>query len=350
MIVKRDYKGAMPMEASLMKASLMEEASGKEISMNVDGNIMDDRNSNGNDTGEGGIYGRKIYGAASMEVRSMGTASMEELAAGEHVLRRMAVLCLAFVWILAMCALIRTQDVFGKEQSDPDNGANWRCGTWADGCYTNNRGEVMASFEQADRERIPKIAGMRKKSILYIGASRTCSAEKAVKDKEVFFYGCGGAGFKWFFRRIYRSGMLHQPAYQVIRAFLRLRPAGYVIIDLGGNDLNNLEAYVGFYRELQEKYPDAHLYFLGVMPREVGDRLYGERFDFNQRLVEEFQDHAIDLFDKVYLSPGFITEDGTHYSKKLSRMIHQMVMHAIGREVIVNKKTGVVRTISFPDQ
>ena len=60
------------MEASLMKASLMEEASGKEISMNVDGNIMDDRNSNGNDTGEGGIYGRKIYGAASMEERSMG--------------------------------------------------------------------------------------------------------------------------------------------------------------------------------------------------------------------------------------------------------------------------------------
>ena len=58
MIVKRDYEGAMPMEpswmeASLMKASLMEEASGKERSMNVDGNIMDDRNSNGNDTGGG---------------------------------------------------------------------------------------------------------------------------------------------------------------------------------------------------------------------------------------------------------------------------------------------------------
>ena len=72
MIVKRDYEGAMPMEpswmeaslmkASLMEASLMEEASGKERSMNVDGNIMDDRNSNGNDTG----------GAASMEERSMG--------------------------------------------------------------------------------------------------------------------------------------------------------------------------------------------------------------------------------------------------------------------------------------
>lgn len=258
----------------------------------------------------------------------------------------MTIFLLAVVCLLVSGVFVRRNEAFGMDHSDPDDSANWRFGTWADGCYTNNRGEVMASFEQADSERLPKIAGIRKKTILYIGASRTISMSKAVKDKDVLFYGCGAAGFKWFFRKIYRKGSLHQPAYQVIRAFLRFHPTGCVIIDLGGNDLNNIEAYVGFYRELLEKYPDAQLHFLGVMPREVGDRLYGERMDFNQRLTEEFPDHAIDLFDKVYLSPGFITEDGTHYSKSLSRTVYQMVMNAIGREVIVNRRTGVVRCIS----
>lgn len=229
---------------------------------------------------------------------------------------------------------------------DSEEKKNWRRGKWIDGCYFNKRGQKMASLEEADRAALPVIAGIRQKKILYIGSSRTAQMRREINDPEVLFYGCGGSGFRWFFVQLLtgEKGRVREPAYLVIRAFLTVHPQGCVIIDMGGNDLHNIEAYVGFYRDLLKRYPRATFYFQGILPRETGDPSNIKRRNFNLRMAEEFPRQAINLYDNVYAFPDFETIDGTHYSPLLNRRVYQMTMDAIGRKVNVNVDTGMVLT------
>ena len=220
----------------------------------------------------------------------------------------------------------------------PAKTKGWHGGTWENGCYINDSGIVMERLESADKAKIPKLRGLGGKKILFIGASRTKRVSKAVTDSSVFFYGCGGAGFRWFFHP--RNGK--KPAYQVIRAFIKAHPHGTIIIDLGGNDVHNIEAYIGFYKQLIEKYPDVTFFFRGILPREIGDKSNARRLAFNEKLEEALPGHVINLFEKVYHMRGFKTVDGTHYPKRQNRKIYQMTMEKIGRKISVNLDTGKV--------
>jgi hypothetical protein len=128
----------------------------------------------------------------------------------------------------------------------------------------------------------------------------------------------------------------------VIRAYLKARPAGTVIIEMAGNDYNNFEIYVGFYKELMRRYPAATFYFKVCMPREIGNIKNGERLEFNKKFAREFPEQTIDLFEEIYMLPGFMTIDGTHYAKRLYRRIYQMTMDEIGRKVVVDMSNGKV--------
>ena len=223
-------------------------------------------------------------------------------------------------------------------------GPEWMGGTWENGCYTSDTGEVLVNLQKEDQEPLLKLKGYKGQRILYVGASHVANTEKAVKDKEVFFYGCRSACFKWFFCPKKNGKKILSPAYQVIRTFLKTRPAGTIIIDMGGNDFSNVELYVGFYKDLLNRYPRVTFWFKGPMPHEIGHRTNGDRLDFDLRLEQEFPGRVINLFEELYSMPGFTTLDGVHFSKRMYRRIHQMTMEQIGRRVFVNMKNGKVVT------
>ena len=220
--------------------------------------------------------------------------------------------------------------------------AEWMGGTWEGTCYINEQGNIMADLKQENQEPLIRMKGLGKKSILYIGASHTERTKHAVKDPDVFFYGSPSACFRWFFYPRMYLGKRVLPAYQVIRAFLKARPAGTVIIDMGGNDFKNVDIYIGFYRELLRRYPRATFYFKVCMPRELGNSTNGDRMEFNKKLAAEFPEQTIDLFERIYSLPNFMTIDGVHYAKRLYRRIYQMTMDEIGRKVVVNVANGKV--------
>ena len=202
---------------------------------------------------------------------------------------------------------------------------NWHRGKWVDGSYVNDQGVVMASLAQANLEPIPKIAGIKKKKILFIGSSRTEQISRSVRDDEVLFYGCGTSGFRWFFQRLTTGSKAEkrEPAYQVIRAFLRAHPKGPVIIDMGGNDVHNLEAYLGFYRDLLNQYPAAVIW----------SKL--RRFALASR-----NSHSNSCGHASGVSNASRTS--STYPDRLNRRIYQMIMDTIGRKVTVNMKNGKV--------
>ena len=219
----------------------------------------------------------------------------------------------------------------------------WHYGKWKNDCYYNGSGVKLGSFQAMMKKKLPKLKKLTSsQKILVIGASRVLGMKGAVKDSKVFFYGCGGAGISWFFEKI-KKDTVRQPALLVIRAFLKEQPRGKVIIDMGGNDLSNINAYIGFYRSLQRHFPKAKFYFMGILPRARGDRTNPERKKFNKRLTAEFSGSAIDLYDNVYHLKNFRTKDGIHYYKKQIRIYYKWMMKKIGRKVKVNPKTGKVK-------
>ena len=219
----------------------------------------------------------------------------------------------------------------------------WKNGTWEEDGYHDAKGRLLANMELA-LSNTDSVAGESADyPILYIGASRTASAAYAVRDSKVFFYHCGGAGFWWFFNKTYRSGKGKEPALQVIRTYLAGRPDGTVIIDLGGNDLYNIKVYIGFYRQLISRYPEAHFWFMGILPRAKTNKTNRARRKFNLRLAKEFPGQVINLYDWVYRQSDFKTKDGIHYYRKFTRKIYKKTMEKIGRKVTVNPRTGKVR-------
>ena len=221
---------------------------------------------------------------------------------------------------------------------------SWSNGTWSeDDCYYNGSGVLLADLNEAMRKPVTVRDKLKHYSYFYIGASRTKNTARAVKDKKVYFYYCGGAGFKWIFHSKEKYGGMKQPVLDMIRSYLQQKPTGTVIIDLGGNDLDNIEAYIGFYRTLLKKFPRATFWFMGVLPREKGDPSNSKRKAFSNRLAKELPGHVINLYSKVYHMDGFTTKDGTHYNKRQSRKIYQMAMKKMGRNIKIDMKSGKVK-------
>ena len=175
---------------------------------------------------------------------------------------------------------------------------------------------------------------------LYIGASRTKNTADAVRDPDVFFYSYAGCGIDCLFRRMLSDNRWKPPGLKVIDSFLKEQPTGTVLIDLGGNDLRNIKAYIGLYKTLIRIYPTADFRFIGILPRQDGTN--GKRARFNNRLKSAFPLRVVDLFYFVLGLPEFDTVDGVHYAPELSRIVYEQTMRAIGRSITVDISTGAV--------
>ena len=268
----------------------------------------------------------------------------------KHFLIWMAVLCMVLACgspALAKCSKKSKKSSKSTAGAPPvmsSSRGEWTNGTWVNGCYVNGQGKVLASMAEADQAHVPAMRKLKKYHILFLGASQTTRTAAAVRDKGVYFYGCGGARFDWFFQKQHKSkGRMYQPAYLVIRSYLKQRPTGTVVVDMGGNDIENLDAYIGFYRDLVNKYPEATFFFRGVPPRgESYSWCNDKRREFNRRLESALPGHVINLFDRILAFPDFKTLDGVHYAKPMTRRIYQLTMDGMGRRVTVNTKTGKV--------
>ena len=175
---------------------------------------------------------------------------------------------------------------------------------------------------------------------LYLGASRTRDTAKAVNDPDVYFYSYAGCGIDCLFRKMFSDGKWKTPGIKLIDSFLKKQPYGRVFIDLGGNDLGNIKAYINLYKTLIRRYPTADFRFISVLPREDGTNK--KRQKFNKQLKKAFPSRVIDLYSFVWSHPLFDTVDGVHYGPGLSRIVYEKVMQSIGRRISVDMKTGDV--------
>ena len=234
-----------------------------------------------------------------------------------------------------------------SEESEDDSSISvdpWAHGEWENDSYYNGNGEMFGSFSHLMEMDLPKIKFKNKSAkYLYIGASRVTNANAAVKDPHTILYSCGGAKIRWFFLPGWRMKLKRYPIILVIRAYLKMKPSGTVIIDMGGNDLSNIQAYIGLYRTLIRTFPKARFWFMGVLPRAKSDPTNGKRREFNKTLEEALPGHVIDLFDEVWNLPNFRTKDGVHYYKGQVRKVYKMMFAKIGRNITVDSKKGTVK-------
>ena len=168
---------------------------------------------------------------------------------------------------------------------------------------------------------------------LFIGASRVSCAERAVRDPDVFFASYPGCGIRMMFRKTQSAEGFSYGGLKVIDSFLKQNSFGSVLIDLGGNDPRNIDAYISLYRTLVRRYPSARFWFVALLPREDGSN--AKRVKFNRRLV-------IDLYDFALYHPCFRTLDGIHYDTDLTRSIYEKMMCLTGRKICVDRETGAV--------
>ena len=179
---------------------------------------------------------------------------------------------------------------------------------------------------------------------LHIGASRVRCAMNYVTDPDVYFAAYGGSRIRMMFRKTQTAGGIKPEGLKVIDDFLAYDPAGTVLIDMGGNDVRNCNAYISLYRTLIRKYPKAEFWFVGLLPREDGTN--AKRVKFNKKLKHAFPSRTIDLYQFALHSGIFGTVDGIHYGPELTRLVYERMMLMTGRRISVDIETGAVTPLT----
>ena len=153
--------------------------------------------------------------------------------------------------------------------------------------------------------------------LIFVGDSRTVGMEEAVRAKNpsdpCTFIGKVGEGYYW----------LINDGIEQLDLALEENPDAMVIINLGVNDLKEIDSYLAFYPELFDEYPEASFYIMSVNP--VSDDYEG----ISNEDIEAFNEKIQDAFPGQYLncysylrSEGFETADGLHYTYETYRAIH----------------------------
>jgi len=154
---------------------------------------------------------------------------------------------------------------------------------------------------------------------IFVGDSRTVAMKKAVTETypedTCTYIAKEGEGYEW----------LYHHAIVELEELLRERPDATVIFNLGINDLDKLNSYISFYKEVFAAHPNTNFYFMSVNPIEpekFNNRITTEDvITFNQRFIDEFPEQYLDCYNHL-LSEDFSTIDGLHYHDSTSLKIH----------------------------
>ncbi len=216
--------------------------------------------------------------------------------------------------------------------------------SWVGEYYVDESGYMMKNvrvgdyYLGADGRRVSldtSISLEDQSPIIFVGDSRTVGLGNTVGG-DYEYIGKVGEGYQWFIT----SGV------KILDAHLKVFPESKVVINLGINDMGNLEKYISYYRMLLLNYPQTKFYFMSVNPIETKlAKAYGyntvsvnnERIQaFNSRLKAEFPAAYLDCYNYLVsqnlvknVAEGRGTVDGIHYTSNVYRNIHDFAVSKI---------------------
>lgn len=192
---------------------------------------------------------------------------------------------------------------------------------WVGNQYVGKKGTLVTGKtiqgRKIDKTGVIKNAS-KKDKFIFVGASHGVDMSVAVNSAETIFIAKGGAGLSW----------LKKTADPQLRSYLNKNADYDVIFQMGGNDLENVEKYIQYYKKLMKKYPKTRFYFLENIPgdgRKALSYKNAAKRRYDKRLKEAFGDCCIEAYEYME-TIGFETVDGTHYTLRDIKKVYE---HAI---------------------
>ena len=157
------------------------------------------------------------------------------------------------------------------------------------------------------------------RKLIIVGASRVVMMHNTVGDNpKVIYIARKSQGYSW----------LKSTAEVWLDAYLQVFPNSTVVIQLGNNDLKNINLYLKEFDNLITKYPNVKFRFMDALPG-TGTGYNKVRQVFNKKLKERFPLQYIGGYDYM-VAHRFQTVDGTHYTPATSRMIYRYILQKTG--------------------
>ena len=195
-------------------------------------------------------------------------------------------------------------------------------------------GKSFSALKDADQEEtititgpdviIDQVATENTHSFIFVGDSRTQGMKSAVLSSDSSdscqFIAKEGEGLAW----------LKETGSKELDTALQNAPDSTVILNLGVNDLTEIDSYIPYYQQLFASYPDAAFYIMSVNPvtddcQVVSNQVIDE---FNQKMQEAFPDQYLDVYNYL-LTSEFSAADGLHYSDSTYLSIHYYVVNKL---------------------
>ena len=137
---------------------------------------------------------------------------------------------------------------------------------------------------------------------------------------------------------------------ELLKGKMEEYPEADVVFGFGVNDLDNIGAYIGFYRQMIDAYPDRRLWLLSVNPvNEQIERAHGYTVTnasicaFNEQLKAALPERYLDCYSYL-MEYGFNTADGVHYDSTTCFAIQDFTWRSITRILDEEKAAAETET------
>ncbi len=167
--------------------------------------------------------------------------------------------------------------------------------------------------------------GLPEHLVIFVGDSRVVGMGKAEKDNydTCVYIGEVGEGYDWFM----------EDGLSLMRDAILEHPDAPVVVNLGVNDLWNIDLYLEEYGTFRDEFPDTRFVFMSVNPVE-GEELPVDNVgigEFNAKLREAFPDNYLDSSSWLR-AMEFETVDGLHYTEDSYCLIHDFAVRQLSRD------------------
>lgn len=159
--------------------------------------------------------------------------------------------------------------------------------------------------------------------MIYVGDSRVLGIQNDLNKSNITYIAESGKGYYWF----------SETAKTELSAYISADTQKFVVINLGINDLGNIDQYINIYNSIIPNYKNVKFYFVSVNPvNEELANLYGYTVNnsqieiFNQELSSKFVNY-IDVYSQI--KDNFVTTDGIHYDAATNERIHKIIVDYI---------------------
>lgn len=204
--------------------------------------------------------------------------------------------------------------------------------TYVDGYYVDEDGaRTTVNLEDDGPLAGPGEEQPQGSGYIFVGDSRMVGMMNTVGGDNIYI-GKEGEGYRWF----------SETGKKELKKMLKQNPGGRVILNLGVNDMGNINQYLELYRALIVRYPQAKFYFLSVNPvEEKLAKTHGYNTSYvNNKNIQAFNAALKAAFPASYLDSynylisqnlirnikaGCGTVDGIHYTAAVNRAIFNFV-------------------------